>query len=107
MLEPHIERARAINRDKRDAALAALNEHCVPWVSFRVPNGGIYFWLETLARASNGIEVSDGMEAEGVACRPGERFTGDHQRTPVPAHGLLARARRRARVTASKPWDGP
>ena len=46
MLEPHIERARAINRAKSDAALVALNEHCTQWLTFRVPNGGIYFWLE-------------------------------------------------------------
>jgi 2-aminoadipate transaminase len=96
MLEPHIERARAINRDKRDAALAALNEHCVPLVSFAVPNGGIYFWLEIAPGIDLG-KVSAHMEAEGVACRPGERFTGDTSGRqflrmaflPVPAEELV------------------
>lgn len=76
MLEPHIERARGINRAKRDAALAAIEEHCAPWVSFRVPNGGIYFWFEL----SDGIDWDQArahMQAEGVVCRPGERFSGD------------------------------
>jgi 2-aminoadipate transaminase len=96
MLEPHIARARAINRAKRDAALAALNEHCIPWVSFRVPNGGIYFWLE-ISPDINLEQVSAHMEAEGVACRPGERFTGDTSGRqflrmaflPVPADELV------------------
>ena len=76
MLEPHIERARAINRAKRDAALEAINEHCVPYVSFRVPNGGIYFWFE-LSDKVDWDEARTRMQAEGVVCRPGERFSGD------------------------------
>jgi 2-aminoadipate transaminase len=75
-LEPHIERARAVNRAKRDAALAALNAHCVPLVSFQVPNGGIYFWFE-LAPEVDLEKARHHMQSEGVACRPGERFTGD------------------------------
>ncbi len=76
MWEPHLERARAINRAKRDAALAALNEHCVPWVTFKVPNGGIYFWFE-LSPEIDWAKARSLMAAEGVACREGERFTGD------------------------------
>jgi 2-aminoadipate transaminase len=76
LLEPHIARARSINRSKRDAALAALNTHCVPWVTFQIPHGGIYFWLEISPKV-DWERVRDLMEGEGVACRPGERFTGD------------------------------
>jgi len=74
--EPHLERARAINRAKRDAALVALQEHCVPWVSFDVPNGGIYFWFE-LSPDVDWAKARALMAAEGVACRDGERFTAD------------------------------
>ena len=75
-LDEHIERLRDINRAKRDAVLAALNEHCVPWVSFETPGGGIYFWLE-LSPDVDWEKVRVGMAEEGVACRPGERFTND------------------------------
>ena len=96
LLEAHLVRARAINREKRDAALAALDEHCRPWVSFRVPHGGIYFWLE-LSPDIDWDEVKRRMEAEGVACRPGERFSGDDSGRqflrmaflPVPADDLV------------------
>ena len=75
-LEPHLARARIINRRKRDLALAALREHCEPLVSFRVPGGGIYFWLE-LAPQVDADQVRERAAAEGVGCRPGERFTAD------------------------------
>ncbi len=75
-LDEHILRLRAINRAKRDTVLDALNEHCVPWVSFQTPGGGIYFWLE-LSPQVDWEQVRVRMAAEGVACRPGERFTGD------------------------------
>ena len=96
MLEPHLVKARSINKAKRDIALAALNEHCVPWVSFRVPNGGIYFWLE-LSPKIQWDRVREAMQAEGVACRPGERFSDDPSGRqflrmaflPVPTDELL------------------
>ena len=95
-LDEHIERVRSINRAKRDAVLAALNEHCVPWVSFQTPGGGIYFWLE-LTPDVDWEQVRVRMAEEGVACRPGERFTNDPSGRrflrlaflPVPAAELV------------------
>jgi 2-aminoadipate transaminase len=75
-LDVHIESLRAAYRRKRDIALAALREHCAPWVRFQVPQGGIYFWLE-MSDAVDWDTVRDRVAQEGVACRPGERFTGD------------------------------
>jgi 2-aminoadipate transaminase len=45
-------------------------------VTFQIPHGGIYFWLEISPKV-DWERVRDLMEGEGVACRPGERFTGD------------------------------
>ena len=61
---------------KRDIALDALRRYCEPWVRFRVPGGGIYFWLE-LSPQVDWDQVRERAVADGVACRPGERFTGD------------------------------
>jgi 2-aminoadipate transaminase len=75
-LDTHIEQLRGAYRRKRDVALAALREHCAPWVTFRVPHGGIYFWLE-MSDDVDWDAVRERMAQEGVACRPGERFSGD------------------------------
>ena len=76
LLDPHLGRVRAIYTRKRDIALAALRAHCEPFVRYQVPGGGIYFWLE-LSDDVDWDKVRELASAEGVACRPGERFTGD------------------------------
>jgi len=76
LLDPHLDRVRAIYTKKRDVALAALRAHCEPHVRYQVPGGGIYFWLE-LSDDVDWDKVRERAAAEGVACRPGERFTGD------------------------------
>jgi 2-aminoadipate transaminase len=96
LFDPHLVRLRQINRDKRDAALAAIREHCEPWVTYEVPGGGIYFWFELSPRI-DWEQVQRRMLDEGVACRPGERFTGDPSGRqfmrmaflPVPSELLL------------------
>jgi 2-aminoadipate transaminase len=75
-LDPHLEGVRAVYRKKRDLALAALQAHCEGYVRYQVPGGGIYFWLELSDRV-DWDKVRELAAAEGVACRPGERFTGD------------------------------
>jgi 2-aminoadipate transaminase len=75
-LDDHIDELRTAYRRKRDIALAALAEHCAPWVRFRAPQGGIYFWLE-MSEDVDWDQVRERVAQEGVACRPGERFTGD------------------------------
>jgi 2-aminoadipate transaminase len=75
-LDGHLDHVRELYTRKRDVALAALEKHCSSYVSFHKPSGGIYFWLEL----SDGVDwdrVREMMVNDGVACRPGERFTGD------------------------------
>ncbi len=75
-LTPHLDGVRRLYRRKRDVALRALNAHCAQLVSFHIPAGGIYFWLK-LADDIDTEKVRIKMMEEGVACRPGERFTDD------------------------------
>ena len=75
-LEPHIAAVNARYREKRDVAVAALREHCGPWVTFDVPEGGFFIWVG-LAPEVDGQQAMMKALAEGVVCRPGERFFGD------------------------------
>lgn len=76
LLDPHIERANAVYRRKRDLAAAAVREHCGEYVRFDVPQGGYYLWLEIDERVDwdqAGKQAAD----NGVLCRPGEVFMGE------------------------------
>lgn len=79
LLGPHLERANALYKARRDRAIAALREHCGEFVRFRVPQGSFYLWLEL----SDGVDwerVGEMAAQRGVFCRPGERFLGDDGR---------------------------
>jgi 2-aminoadipate transaminase len=75
-LDPHVEMVNRLYREKRDVAVRALREHCGPWVSFDVPEGGFFLWVE-LSADVDGEQVMRKAFAEGVMCRPGERFFGE------------------------------
>jgi 2-aminoadipate transaminase len=77
-LEPHIAAVNALYRNKRDVAVAALREHCGPWVSFDVPEGGFFIWVELVPEV-DGQQAMMKALAEGVVCRPGERFFGESE----------------------------
>jgi 2-aminoadipate transaminase len=55
-----------------------LREHCGERVRFRVPEGGFYLWTE-LSSDIDAMAVAERALADGVACRPGERFFGDSE----------------------------
>lgn len=74
-LDEHMNKVRPLYRRKRDIAADALRRHCGAYVKFQVPQGGIFFWLE-LAPGIDGQKVRDILLRDGVACRPGERFSG-------------------------------
>ena len=46
---------------------------------YQVPQGGIYFWLRLDERIDTGV-LTKKMFEQGVACRPGERFSDDPSR---------------------------
>lgn len=69
--EPHLRRLNEELHLRRDAMLAALEQHFggATWVK---PEGGYFIWL-TLPPGTNGAEVL--ARAEGVAAAPGTEFT--------------------------------
>ena len=75
-LDAQVRRASEVYRRKRDKAIAALGEYCGPWVTYTVPQGGFYLWLELDPRV-DAAKVREGALDEGVLCRPGEAFFGD------------------------------
>jgi 2-aminoadipate transaminase len=75
-LDPHVAMVNALYREKRDIAVQALRDQCGPWVTFDVPEGGFFIWIE-LSPDVDGEQVMRKAFAEGVVCRPGERFFGE------------------------------
>jgi 2-aminoadipate transaminase len=84
LYDPHLDKIRAVYRDKRDVAVAALEQHCAGSLESNIPEGGYFLWC-TLADGIDGHEVMKRAFADGVVCRPGERFFGD----PEPAKSFF------------------
>ncbi|MEO8696301.1 MAG: PLP-dependent aminotransferase family protein [Acidimicrobiales bacterium] len=76
LLEPHVAEMNACYRAKRDFAEHALHEYCDPWVRWRTPEGGFFLWVG-IDDAIDAAQVMQRALADGVLCRPGERFFGD------------------------------
>ncbi len=75
-LDDQVRRANDVYRRKRDKAIAAIGEYCGPWITYTVPRGGFYLWLELDPRV-DAAKVRAGALEEGVLCRPGDAFFGD------------------------------
>ena len=73
-LDAHLEELRAHYARKRDLTVHALDAHCSPWVRFRPPAGGFYFWLEIDPRVDWDAARAE-LAAQGIAFRPGDRFS--------------------------------
>jgi len=76
LLEPHIAEVNQLYRKKRDLAASVLEERCSPWVSFHVPEGGFNHWVELDEHVDSAAVRELGL-AQGVDCRPGEKFFGE------------------------------
>jgi 2-aminoadipate transaminase len=76
LLEPHLERARAIYKAKAETAIRAVRAHCGPFVTFQEPRGSFYLWLEIDDRV-DWARAAKLAEQEGIFFRPGERFMGE------------------------------
>ncbi len=71
--DPHVERLRALYRERRDASSDALVEHCEPYVTFRRPAGGFFHWLK-LAPGLEAQRVFEAAQRHGVAVTPGVNY---------------------------------
>jgi DNA-binding transcriptional MocR family regulator len=79
MLDRHIEKILPVYRSKRDVAAAAMTEHCGSYVSFDIPDGGFYLWLQVSDEVAwEKVQLTAG--ASGLAFRPGERFMNEATR---------------------------
>ena len=75
-LAAHIDEATAVYRRKRDVAMAAMDAHCGNAVSYRVPEGSFYLWVEMDAQLDwTGVRAK--CLERGVYYRPGEMFATD------------------------------
>jgi 2-aminoadipate transaminase len=71
--DAHITEVNLVYKRKRDIAADAVREFCEPWVTFRLPDGGFYLWLE-MDSSLDWEAVRQRAELAGVQFRPGERF---------------------------------
>ena len=71
LLELHIARVRSSYREKRDLAHQLLQAHCAPFFRYRVPEGGMYFWME-LDPAVDWERVRRDLLVEGIYCESRE-----------------------------------
>ncbi len=74
--DPHLAKIRPYYKEKRDAAVKALREHCSPFVQFREPSGSFYVWVQ-MSDDIDWAQVTERAYKEGIYFRPGERFTND------------------------------
>jgi 2-aminoadipate transaminase len=72
-LDGHVESARAIYRKRRDAMLAALEEHMPEGITWSQPGGGFFVWL-TLPPGFDGERFLPFAAERGVAFLPGAYF---------------------------------
>jgi 2-aminoadipate transaminase len=81
-LEAHIARIRQVYRARRDAMLAALDEHFPDNVRYTRPSGGLFLWVE-LPQGLDARELLEHALEERVAFVPGECFfpAGHHENT--------------------------
>jgi 2-aminoadipate transaminase len=76
LLPAHLDKINAVYRRKRDVAAAAVTEHCYPYATFTLPDGGFYLWLE-LSPDVDWAKTAATAAERGILARPGERFTND------------------------------
>lgn len=78
-LDGHVEAARDVYRPRRDAMLAALEEHMPEGVVWSKPHGGFFVWI-TLPDAVDADKLFDEAAAKGVIFFPGEWFYPNRDR---------------------------
>jgi 2-aminoadipate transaminase len=73
--DAHLAKVNAFYREKRDAMVAALEEHCAPYCTWHVPPGGFFIWLQF--PRDTVPELEDFALDERVAFFGGHHFSVD------------------------------
>ena len=76
-LDPHIQRMRPIYAEKCAVLSQSLLEHCRPYVRFKRPAGGFFFWFECIGASAE--EVCKAAAEEGLLIPPGNQFYLDKE----------------------------
>ncbi|MGE0135417.1 MAG: PLP-dependent aminotransferase family protein [Dehalococcoidia bacterium] len=71
--DPHVQRLQAIYRERRNAAVSALHERCEPYLTFEVPRGGFFLWLQ-LREGLEARALATAATEVGVAITPGQMY---------------------------------
>lgn len=82
LLEEHIKKIRAQYKAKRDLMLKCLNDYFPPEISWTIPGGGLFIWVE-LPEGVASVELLQEAVKEKVAFIPGHSFfaTGGGENT--------------------------
>ena len=107
-IDAHIAYLRQVYRARRDAMLAALEEHFPPDISFTRPAGGLFLWVE-LPEGTDARALLERSLEEKVAFVPGGAFfaNGGHENTlrlnfsAMPEERITEGIRRLGRVLSS------
>ncbi len=76
-LHAHIEEINDVQRERRDAMLAALGEHFADAASWSRPEGGLFIWLR-LPEGADGVAIREKvLEVDDVGYHPGPFFAPD------------------------------
>ncbi|HFD39502.1 MAG TPA: PLP-dependent aminotransferase family protein [Anaerolineae bacterium] len=86
LLEPHIERLRAIYHRRRDVMLESLAAHMPPGVRWTRPGGGFFIWV-TLPAPLRAAQVVDRAREANLWVLPGDPFFAE---PPAGQHLRLA-----------------
>jgi 2-aminoadipate transaminase len=103
---PHLSNALALYRHKLESIVAALEEHCSPYVTWRTPAGGFFLWLRL--KRGNATEMGNLCPEEGVVINTGRMFFVDDPQPDyfrlsfsfLPVEDLVEGVRRMGRAMA-------
>lgn len=84
-LDQHLDSVRARYRAQRDAMAAALSRHLPTGCTWRLPQGGMFFWVNCAPHIDTSQRLPDAV-AQGVAYVPGASFYAGT--APEQAHAL-------------------
>ncbi len=74
----HVERMKAIYRERMTVMAKALRRHCPPGIEYAVPEGGLSFWL-TLPEGYSSDQFYSEALRRGVLFTPGSAFQAQQQ----------------------------
>ena len=93
-------------RERRDAMLAALEEHFPPEARWTHPEGGFFVWVTLPRHVDTGAVLAEAVE-NGVTFVPGDGFYADGRGDELDAAGVLLRGARGDHRGHPPPRRGP